>query len=38
MLPKYALECGNRKMKEIEKYSIAPECDDLFGNHAVILG
>jgi hypothetical protein len=39
MLPRYALECGNRKMKEIEKFDKnAPESRDPFGNHAVFLG
>ena len=38
MLPRYALECGNRKMKEIEKFPIKPESTDPFGHHALILG
>lgn len=39
MLPRYALECGSRKLKEIENFDKKdPESDDPFGNHAVILG
>jgi len=38
MLPKHALECANRKMKEIEGFAIEPESEDPFGNHAIILG
>lgn len=38
MLPRYALECGNRKMKSIEKFNVKdPENQDPFGNHAVVL-
>jgi PIF1-like helicase len=38
MLPKHALECANRKLKEIERLAIYPESEDPFGNHAIILG
>jgi hypothetical protein len=38
MVPCNALDCVNRKMKELKGFPIEPEQDAPFGDHAVILG
>jgi hypothetical protein len=35
---RFAMECGNRKMKELKGFNIEPEKEDLFGDHAIFMG
>jgi hypothetical protein len=35
---RFAMEAGNRKMKELKGYRIIPENEDLFGDHSILMG